>query len=236
MRYLLLSFAAVASFGAAARAEVVQSSAAGFEVRQVVTVAAPIARVWTTLVAPRLWWDKDHTYSDDSANLSLDERAGGCFCEKLVNKGSVEHMRVVYIQPPQMIRMTGALGPLQAEAADGTMAITLAKDGAGTQVTLRYVAGGYIRAGADQLAPKVDEVLGVQLARLKAAAEAGAPGARPAVATPVSEPAPDAPTTPAPETPATDSATRRAEIEATLSGLDDSVVTAPETPPAAKPR
>ncbi len=128
-------------------------------------------------------------YSDDPANLSLDERAGGCFCEKLPNKGSVEHMRVVYIQPPRMIRMTGALGPLQAEAADGTMAITLAKTEAGTRITMSYVAGGYIRAGADKLAPIVDRVLAQQLLGLKAAIEnVQAPAGKPAAAKPAPSP------------------------------------------------
>ncbi len=43
---------------------------------------------------------------------------------------------------------------------------------AGDSVTLTYVVGGYVRAGADTLAPKVDEVLAVQMLGLKSAAEA----------------------------------------------------------------
>lgn len=187
LRYLLIAGAALAT--APAGAEIVRSSTVGFEVGGTVTVAAPLDRAWAVTLAPRLWWDKDHTYSDDPANLTLDERAGGCFCEKLPNKGSVEHMRVVYVQPPQMIRMTGGIGPLQAEGATGTLAIVLSKDGEGTKIALSYVAGGYFRNGADQLAPLVDRVLVRQLAGLKAAIESGAttgaarPGAtaRPAV-------------------------------------------------------
>ena len=40
---------------------------------------------------------------------------------------------------------------------------------------MSYVANGYVRAGADSLAPKVDEVLALQLVNLKAAAEASPP-------------------------------------------------------------
>lgn len=169
MTYKLPIVFALALAANPAAAEVVQSSPAGFEVRHSVTVAAPPERAWPTVLAPRLWWSKDHTYSDDSANLTLDERPGGCFCEKLAGRGGVEHMRVVYIQPPRMIRLRGGLGPLQAEAADGTLAITLTAEGGGTRIGLSYVVGGYIRSGAEKLAPMVDRVLGLQVAGLKAA-------------------------------------------------------------------
>lgn len=206
---------AAALIAAPAAAEVVQSTPAGFEVRESVDVPVPAERVWPVVLAPRLWWNKDHTYSEDSANLSLDERAGGCFCEKLPNKGSVEHMRVVYIQPPKMVRMTGALGPLQAEAANGTLTIALAKTEAGTRITMSYLAGGYVRVGMDKLAPVFDRVLGLQMQGLKAAVEsAPAPAARPGAAKPA--PAPKIEPQPL------------AGIEQTISGLSD---TAKEPPP-----
>ena len=163
------------AFAAApAVAEVVSSTPAGFEVRQVVTVDAAIGQAWAALMTPARWWDKDHTYSDDSANLYLDPQATGCFCERIPKtKGSVEHARIVYIQPPRMLRMTGALGPLQAEAVTGTLTFRLDPETeTTTRVTIDYVVGGYVRAGADTLAPKVDEVLATQLVGLKAAAEA----------------------------------------------------------------
>lgn len=165
--------AAAVMLSTQAAAEVVQATPAGFEIKRVVTVDAPPARTWAALMAPARWWDHEHTYSDDSANLSLDPRAGGCFCEAIPKtKGAVEHARVVYVQGPQMLRMTGSLGPLQAEAVTGTLTFRLDPEGTGTRVTLEYVVGGYVRAGADTLAPKVDEVLATQLVGLKAAAEA----------------------------------------------------------------
>ena len=148
-----------------ATADVIQATPAGFEIKQTVTVDAPISQTWDALRAPQKWWSKEHTYSDDSANLYLDTQATGCFCERLPEgKGSVEHARIVYIAPGRMIRLVGALGPLQAEAVTGTLTFRLDPEGRkATKVTLSYVVGGYVRAGADTLAPKVDEVLATQL-------------------------------------------------------------------------
>lgn len=159
-----------------ASAEVLNATPAGFHIKQVVTIDAPVAQTWATLIQPRKWWDHEHTYSDDSANLSLQAQAPGCFCERIpATGGSVEHARVAYIQPPRMLRMIGSLGPLQAEAVTGTLTFKLDPESdTTTRVTLEYVVGGYVRAGADTLAPKVDEVLAGQLVGLKAAAEAGA--------------------------------------------------------------
>lgn len=167
--------AGLAACAAPAAAEVVHATPTGFDIKQVVTVDAPIAQAWAVLMRPQQWWDHDHTYSDDSANLYLDPQATGCFCERIPKtKGSVEHAHILYIQPPQMLRMVGSLGPLQAEAVMGTLTFTLAPETAKTtRITLEYVVGGYVRAGADSLAPKVDDVLSTQLAGLKRAAETG---------------------------------------------------------------
>ena len=45
----------------------------------------------------------------------------------------------------------------------------------GTNVTLSYVLGGYIRSGMEQWAPKVDRVLDEQLQRLKSFVEGKSP-------------------------------------------------------------
>lgn len=163
-----LSLAVAAAPGAA---EVVKTSPVGFETRHVVTIAAPADRVWRTLVAPGRWWSSDHTYSGSAANLSLAPRAGGCWCERTGGGGSVEHMRVVQVQPGKLLRMIGGLGPLQREGATGALTITLAPaDGGTTRVTFNYVVGGFMAAGADTLAAPVDKVLGIQVERLKDAA------------------------------------------------------------------
>ena len=63
-----------------------------------------------------------HTVSKDAANLSLELRAGGCFCERLKDGGSVQHLQVAYTAPWAGLRLRGALGPLQMEGVDGALA------------------------------------------------------------------------------------------------------------------
>ena len=68
--------------------------------------------------------------------------------------------------------MTGALGPLQAEAVTGTLTLKLDAAGdAATRLSLSYVVGGHMRQGGEALAPLVDKVLATQVARLKAEAQ-----------------------------------------------------------------
>ncbi|MBC9033607.1 SRPBCC domain-containing protein [Sphingomonas sp. JC676] len=158
----------LALFATPAAAEVVQSSDTSFSVSHKLTIAAPPERVWQAVIRPSLWWQGGHTYSGDANNISLDPRAGGCWCEKTVN-GGVEHMRVVYVAAPAMLRLTGALGPLQAMPVTGVMTIELKPQGAGTEATLTYAVAG--PGGLAQVAAPVDGVLGLQWAQLKAAAE-----------------------------------------------------------------
>ncbi len=177
MRFLIPTLI-IASIASPATADVVAATPTTFEIDQQVTIDAPLDKVWDTLRSPQKWWSKDHTYSDDSANLYLETQAGGCFCERLPDNGSVEHAHIVYIQPPRMIRLKGALGPLQAEAVDGTLSFKLdAESPTATRLTLVYIVSGYVRAGADTMAPKVDDVLALQLSNLKAAAELPPPSA-----------------------------------------------------------
>ncbi len=148
-------------------AEVKSSSPAGFEVQSKVTVAASPARAYAALARIDDWWNPEHTYSGKAANLSLDPRAGGCFCEKLDGGGTIEHLRVVYAQPGQILRLQGGLGPLQAQAATGTLTWALKPVSNGVEIRQTYAVGGYIPGGADKLAPIVDKVLAEQLRRLQ---------------------------------------------------------------------
>ena len=106
----------------------------------------------------------------------LDPRVDGCFCEKLPRPkdapegqrmGSVEHMHVVYADPQAgLLRMTGALGPLQVEPVRGTMTFTLKPAGEGTRIELTYLVGGFMKMKGGDMAPLVDKVLSEQLGRL----------------------------------------------------------------------
>lgn len=171
-RMLLLALAACA-LSCAAAAEVVDSQPDGFTIKETATVAAPPAKVWATLIRPSAWWSSDHTYSHDARNLSLDPKAGGAWSETLPG-GGVRHMAVVYIDPPSVLRLEGALGPLQAMGGSGHMTVTLKPKGEATDVALTYDFGGHTPGGLQAIAPAVDGVLNEQLTRLKSAVETGA--------------------------------------------------------------
>ena len=160
---------------ALAGAEVVDRSAAGFTVRTVVTIAASPERSFRALVDDiGSWWDSTHTWSGDARNLRLSASPGGCFCETLANSGGVAHAVVNYVVPGELLRMTGALGPLQEHAVAGTLTWQFAASGEGTTATVTYRVGGYFPGGIEKLADPVDGVVGAQLRRLKAHVERGA--------------------------------------------------------------
>ena len=165
MKYPLAAL--LLALAAPAAAEVKSATPTGFEVQSTLVVGATPEQTYIMLGRIGQWWGKDHTYSGDGANLSLDLRAGGCFCERLKGRGSVEHMRVVYAEPGKRLRLHGGLGPLQAEAVAGTLTWTLKAVPGGTEVTQSYVVGGFVRGGADKLAAPVDMVLGQQLQGLQ---------------------------------------------------------------------
>lgn len=159
--------------GGAARAEVTDRSAAGFEVTEKATIAAAPGKVWDGLMHPARWWSPSHTWSGDAKNLSFD--SAGCFCEQL-KRGAVRHMTIAYSDGAKQLRLFGALGPLQSTGASGHLGVALRPAGAGTEVVMTYDVGGYAKGGlAETYAVPVDRVLGEQLTRLKKALETGKP-------------------------------------------------------------
>ena len=141
-----------------ARAEVVSANAHGFEIRHQVQIVIPQPAVFDAFARISQWWNKEHTYSGDSSNLSLSVTPGGCFCERLPESGGgIEHLRVAYVVPGERLVLTGSLGPLLYEATAGVMDIKV----------LNYRAAGFAKGGAERLAPIVDQVLGEQMARFR---------------------------------------------------------------------
>lgn len=176
MRIRHIAFVAAAIFmGAPASATVLGAGPSGFQIQEVTRIAAPPAKVWDAILHPGGWWNAEHSYSHDSSNMTIEPRAGGCWCEKW-GGNSVEHMRVVMVMPPAMLRLRGALGPLQAMGVEGALTWTLrgAVDG-GTEVTLDYGVGGYAARPFPGLAQAVDGVLTEQVNRLQMFVQTGNP-------------------------------------------------------------
>lgn len=149
-------------------AEVKSSGPTSFDLEWRAVVPASADHAYAQIGRIGEWWDAAHSYSGKAGNLSLELRAGSCFCERTDDGGSVEHMRVVYAAPGSAVRMQGGLGPLQEEAVTGTFAWTLKPVAGGTEITQSYVVAGYVRGGADRFAPAVEKVLGGQFRRLVA--------------------------------------------------------------------
>ena len=150
-----------------AAADVVSANANGFHIRETVQMVVPPDRAYAAFARLPNWWNKEHTYSGDSANLNLALTAGGCFCEKLKDGGGVEHMRIAFIDPGKRIVMTGSLGPLLYEATSGVMDIQFERIAGGAKVTMDYRAAGFADGGANKMAPLVDSVLSEQMARYR---------------------------------------------------------------------
>jgi hypothetical protein len=157
------------------RAEVLASAANGFEVRETAHIAGKPDAVYAAVIAPSRWWDSAHTYSKSAANLTLDARAGGCWCEALGDGGTVQHLIVVLAMPGKTLRLRGALGPLQGLGVDGAMTWKLSPSESGSDLELTYAVGGFAKDGLDKLAGPVDGVLGEQVQRLKEFIETGSP-------------------------------------------------------------
>ena len=162
---------------APAAAEIKSQSEIGFVVGHTAEVLAKPDDVWKRLLVPKEWWNPAHSWSGKTDGFYIDAQAGGCFCELLQDKatdgsvkprGSVEHMRVLFTDPGKVLRMTGALGPLQSEAMHGTLTVAMEplKEGAGTRISLSYVVGGYMRYKVADIGPAVDAMLGDQFQRL----------------------------------------------------------------------
>ena len=150
-----------------AAAEVVSAGPNGFHVRQSVQIVVPTDTAYSGFSRVGNWWNKDHTYSGDSANLSMALSPGGCFCERLPNGGGIEHMRVSYVDPGKRIVLTGSLGPLLFEATSGVMDMRFDRTAGGSKITMDYKVAGFANGGADKLAPLVDGVLAEQFRRYR---------------------------------------------------------------------
>jgi uncharacterized protein YndB with AHSA1/START domain len=174
---LIRKVALLALIGAAARAsgEIADVSDNGFTFRDTFTLSLPPTRAYAGLIDVGRWWGSDHTFSGDAANLSIDAKPQGCWCEKLPNGGGVRHMTVLTAIPGKLMRFEGGLGPLQALGVAGSMTWKFEPAQMGTIVEVRYVVGGYNPGGFKELAPAVDSVLHSQIARYKRFVETGRP-------------------------------------------------------------
>lgn len=156
------------ALAAPATAAVTETRPSGFTITYEAVVDSSAEEMYERFGKPGLWWNPDHTWWGKAENLTMDLKAGGCFCERAKGAGEVEHLRVIFVQPGRMVRLSGGLGPISQMAATGIMTVKFADQNGEARVTLIYDVEGHLMRPADQLAPIVDKVLADQFARLTA--------------------------------------------------------------------
>jgi len=162
-RTVVAALIAVLPFAAGAEVKLAQADAMLIEHR--FTIAAPAAKAWETLVHPERYWPADHTWSGKRESLSIDPVAGGCYCERW-DGGSAEHGRVVMAVPGKSLVLNAALGPFLEMAISGILSIKLGEKDGVTTAVVTYRVSGDAEHKLDQLAPIVDQVLGMQFGAL----------------------------------------------------------------------
>jgi uncharacterized protein YndB with AHSA1/START domain len=159
----------------AARAETTGVSANGFTSTHRDEVKASTDEVWQAMAQLPRWWSDQHTWSGKASNMTLEPRAGGCWCESWDGGQSVQHGQVLLVQPGRVIRLAAGLGPLQELPAQGVLTIVTSAQEGKTFLRMTYRVGGPPDIGLDKLAPVVDQVMGQQFRRLKSLIETGKP-------------------------------------------------------------
>ena len=170
MRLFAIAFALSAALfgGPPARAEVASSSASQFTIEAEAETSVSPEEAWRALSRLNRWWNSEHTYSGDARRMSVDMRAGGCWCERWDGQ-SVEHGRVILVMEHEgvrTLRFLAPLGPLQELGANGVLTFTITPHASGAKINMSYRVTGDAGLGLDQIAPLVDMVLMEQFGRL----------------------------------------------------------------------
>jgi hypothetical protein len=148
-------------------AEIKDASANGFTIENARVVPVDAATAFRAAVEDiDRWWPRDHTWWGAASKLTIDARAGGCFCERAGEQQAL-HMLVTFVDPGRTLRLVGGLGPLQGMGLHGALEFRFTPlDAGGTRITWFYRVGGYTPEDLSKFAPVVDRVQAVQLGGL----------------------------------------------------------------------
>lgn len=166
-RYALGLLVASLHLPGSSQATVLEKGDSGFTVSH--QIEAPVTpQELSRIVVEEIhnWWLDDHTWSGSSKNLKITSSLPACFCERMPNRGFVQHMQVVSMMPGKMLRMTGGLGPLQEFPVNAVMTFRFEETRQGSRLVLTYKVRGDAEDGVEKWAGPVDSVLGQQLESL----------------------------------------------------------------------
>ena len=172
MKRTLIITALLSVISVHAVAEVIQQSPTSFTVHIEQILPYSSEEVYAGLESLPGWWSSAHSFSGSAANLSIDLRAGGCFCEHW-DGGSVEHLRVIAALPGREVRLRGGLGPLQKMPVDGLMQWRIVPQGDKAVLTWEYRVWGGEENQLQRIAAPVDSVLAEQFLSLTRYLQAG---------------------------------------------------------------
>lgn len=150
---------------APASAEFVSRSETAFTLAFERTVDASPEAILEAVAHPERWWSSAHTYSGDAANISLDLRPGGCWCEALPG-GGVKHAEAVLVWPARsMAQFDAPFGPLRGIGAQAVLTLSWAPVEGQPMRRLRwtFVVDG---SGSGAMAEPVHAVMEQQFGRM----------------------------------------------------------------------
>ena len=147
---------------AAALADVISKGDTGFTLVITGEVKTTPVEAYDQFIRIEEWWLKGHTWYGKSENLSIEPRAGGCFCE-ISGDNQVLHMLVSYVQPGVELKMVGGLGSLQMMGVHGGMSWRFEPMADGTRIIQPYNVTGYAPGGLKDVADIVDSIQTSQL-------------------------------------------------------------------------
>jgi hypothetical protein len=163
---ILRALALLPLLGGLAHGEILFQDQSGFALRHEVSTTLAPGEVWDRLLEPNTWWDPEHTYSGDAANLSLADEAGAYWREDW-SGGSVLHGQILLMKTGEQLVLSAPFGPLMATGARCIWSITLTPDGqGGTTIQSTHRVVGAPGTGLEELAGPVDFVMGNGLRRL----------------------------------------------------------------------
>ena len=149
-------------------AEVVSKADTGFNLKMTAEVPVSPSVAYQQFLNVDQWWVANHTWHGSAENLSIEPKAGGCFCE-ISGDNEVLHMLVTFVKPNAEIKMVGGLGPLQMMGIHGGMSWRFeALDNGHTRIIQTYNVTGYAPGGLSDIADIVDAVQTGQLNALAA--------------------------------------------------------------------
>jgi hypothetical protein len=171
---LVASATLSALIGVQARAAVVDAAPDRFSLAVSFETQASPDAAFSALTDISLWWAPDQTSSGHAIAMSLDTTPGGCLCEAWPD-GLTKHAEVVQVRFGTMIRLVGAMGPLQELGVSEVQDLTVEPSSAGARVKWTASVKGVPSDRLQMIAPVVDALIVDQMGRLQRYLATGSP-------------------------------------------------------------